>query len=173
MIPYIYYPEIELDLEYIKQLVFKNLTRQGSELLAYQRLVSDDPYMTSLLLQYPFMSDVYNIYEFSRYIPLPIHVDKNRNCALNIPVRNSETSSTVFYTATKMVSATFNDNRIYDEIEAEFSEVFRFTMTRPVLLNTSIPHNVLTDERESRVSLSWSVRPEYTFEQIVDLMSVR
>lgn len=166
MIPYIYYPDIELDIDKLEQTITYHFDKTVPGLLSYQRLVKDCPYMMELQKKYNILSSTYNIYVFSKTIKLPVHIDSGRQAALNIPIKNTEASDTIFYSFKDTQHKTFNADRVYDQLAGNLSEVYRFTMTRPVIFNTTIPHSVVVDSGV-RISLSWSVLPKYSFDDAV------
>jgi hypothetical protein len=139
-------------------------------MLNHQRLVADDPYLTSLIQKYPVMSGVYNIYQLSKDRSLPIHVDRDRFATLNIPVSDTGLSSTIFYSGDNFTSNQ-NTGRVYHELIGDFTELYRFTMTESVLMNTKIPHSVDVSGDSVRISMSWSVRSEYSFDDAVRFFS--
>lgn len=170
MIPYLYYPKIELDLDYINNLVLSNLKTRIPGMANRQRLVADDPYLTSLIQRYPMMSGVYNIYQLNKDQSLPIHIDRDRFATLNIPISSTISSSTIFYSSNDFTS-NHNEERVYHELIGDFTELFRFTLTEPVFMNTKIPHSVDVFGDSVRISMSWSVRPEYSFDDTVRFFS--
>ncbi len=163
--------DIDLDLNLLKKIIFKDLYIKEEGMASHHRYADRHEYLKNLRQRYPFLSDVYNIYVTHQSIPTPIHVDKNRSCALNIPIMNTDRSSTVFY---KADTSGYEDipERVYYLIKSEPTEVFRFIIDRPTLINTKVPHGVSGTGDKRRVIMSWSIFPEYSFEDIKKLMSV-
>ena len=124
----------------------------------YHRLVADEPYMASLKRKYAFLSDIYNIYEFSE--TLPAHIDRDRKCTINFPLWNCDNTQTVVY---EMPRATVLDDRwmypLSNPVDASLgAELHRFELSQPVLFNVEYPHQVLIpDNSPSRISISWSI----------------
>jgi hypothetical protein len=40
-------------------------------------------------------------------------------------------------------------------------EVYRYTLTKPVIMNTKLPHGVFGGPKLTRIIMSWSIDPEY------------
>lgn len=168
---YAFTPSIDLNLDLIKKIIFKDLYVKEQGMASHHRFVEKHEYLLSLRKKYPFLSDVYNIYSTRQSIPTPIHVDKNRSCALNIPILNTDRSSTIFYQADVNGYEDIPE-RVYYLIKSEPNEVFRFTIDRPTLINTKVPHGVLGSGDKTRIIMSWSIFPEYSFDDVKKLMSV-
>ena len=166
-----YVKEINLNLDYdyisklVKQKQFETLEGRAS----HHRNVLDDDYMTSIHEKFPCLSQTYNIYTMTSGIGFPIHIDAKRKCTLNIPISGTEYSETIFYNCIGVPNLEFDPNRIYNEVKSEVEETFRFTLLRPVLFNTTVPHKVELQEGYERVILSWSFNPEYDFEMAKEL----
>jgi hypothetical protein len=161
-----YIKELDIDLDYeyiynlVKQKQFETLEGRAS----HHRNVFDDPYMTNIHEKFPFLSQTYNIYTMTSGIGFPIHIDAKRKCTLNIPIIGTEYSETIFYKCIGIPELKFDPSRIYNEVTSGVEETFRFTLVRPVLFNTTIPHKVELQDGHERVILSWSLNPEYDFE---------
>jgi hypothetical protein len=172
MIPYIYYPSIDLDLGELELIVrsidgkfitddrelfhltfIKPSQSQSSGMLKYQRKVEDYPYMTEIQKQIPILGSIFNIYIFLPNEIVKTHIDSNRLCALNIPLSNTSDSSTFFYNRVSNKKQ-YISNRTLDEVE-EGDELFRFNMNKPVVFNTTIPHKVINHQLNYRISISW------------------
>jgi hypothetical protein len=120
--------------------------------------------------QFPFLSKLYNIYPTRPGYTVPIHICPNRGCALNIPIQYTEDSYTVFYEPKEELNMSYSVPRIYHIIESEMTEVYRYTLTEPVIMNTKLPHGVFGGPNTTRIIMSWSIDPEY--EDLKKLMSV-
>lgn len=162
---YIYQPNIDLDLDYIKKLVSQKQFKSQNGLAGHQRMVKDDEYMTSIRNRFPFLSRMYNIYTVFGKGGIPMHVDAARDCAFNIPIMNTEQSETIFYNYAEEPVLEYNKERIYNLVKSPVKEVFRFSLTRPTLIDNAIPHEVINNSIATRVILSWSVNKEYSFTQ--------
>jgi hypothetical protein len=99
-----------------------------------------------------------------------VHVDAARNCALNIPIINTENSHTIFYKTNNNLETKEISKRVYHLISSEVSEVFRFTLTEPTLINTKMPHGVLDSGNQNRIIMSWSVNDNYTYNDIKKIL---
>ena len=168
---YAFTPLIELDLARLKQITLANLNTRVPGLASHQRLVSSDEYLFSLNNKFPFLSNLYNIYETPQRYVTPVHVDSARFCALNIPIINTENSYTVFYKPSDELVSTKITHRAYHLVNSNVTEVFRFTLTSPTLINTKIPHGVLDSGDETRIIISWSISDQYSYEETKNLLS--
>ena len=158
--------DIDLDMDYITRLVTEKQNKSADGLRKHQRKVSDDPYMSSILTKYPLLNNIYNINLVEPFTAVPLHIDSFRSCALNIPITGTGGSHTIFYRADDAVLEHAESNQ-FDLIKSPATEIFRFTMTRPVLLNTKIPHKVINVKNYSRLTVSWSFQ-KTTFQEAVD-----
>jgi len=164
---YIYEPKLNLDYDYLKNLVLgekdKALSKKTVNNVEHHRFVEDDEYMTLIYNRFPFLSNKYNVYKTHDMRPIPLHIDSLRKSAFNIPILNTEKSSTVFYQPDEELDLEHVPSRVYDLIKSKVTETFRFTLTKPTLINNSIPHMVI-NRSPLRVIISWSVKLEYSFE---------
>lgn len=157
---FIFLPNMELNISKLKDIVFRNLYISELGLASHQRLVNKEEYLVDLQNKYTFLSNFYNIYPTPASQIVPIHIDK-RGCALNIPIQYTEDSYTVFYEPKDKLEMTYSIPRIYNIIESEMIEVYRYTLTEPVIMNTKLPHGVFGGPRTTRIILSWSISTEY------------
>ncbi len=169
---YIFKPKIDLDLSKLKDIVFRNIDKFQPNLATHQRYVKDEPYLVELREKYPFLSQLYNIYPTPPSYVVPIHICPERGCALNIPIQYTEDSYTVFYESKNSndIKMTYSVPRIYHIIESEMVEVFRYTLTEPVIMNTLLPHGVFGGPETTRIIMSWSITTDYTYEKIRSLI---
>ena len=158
---YIFRPNMELDISKLKEIVFRNLKIREPDLATHQRHTSKEPYLLELKERYPFLSNLYNIYPTPAGYTVPIHICPNRGCALNIPIQYTEDSYTVFYEPKEELNMSYSVPRIYHIIESEMTEVYRYTLTEPVIMNTKLPHGVFGGPAMTRIILSWSIDPDY------------
>ena len=165
---YIYKSKIRLDYDHLKSLALRpQINDRSSE--GHQRLVVDDHYMTAVRNKLPFLSSIYSVYKTVEMRPIPLHIDSERNAAFNIPILNTEKSSTIFYKPLEETSLEYVPSRVYNLIKSEVKEVFRFTLLTPTLINNSVPHMVVNSSMDPRIIISWSVSKEYSFLEAVDL----
>lgn len=162
---YAFTPNINLDLVQIRKIVLENLDSRIPGMATHHRLVESSQYLTEIRNQYPFLSTIYNIYPTSQGYTTPIHIDSGRNCALNIPISNTENSHTVFYEAKDIKVEDIKD-RVYHKVLSSSTEVFRFTLLEPTVINTKVPHGVFDSGTETRIIMSWSISSEYTYNDI-------
>jgi hypothetical protein len=156
---YIFYPSIPFDMVKITDIVTRRLTETLPGHPSHQRKVAQEPYLIELKQQYPFFSDLYNIYTTPPNYLTPIHICPNRGCTINIPIFYTEDSHTIFYEIKDNVEFTYVNERVYNVIKEEDAvEVFRYTLDRPTLMNTQLPHGVVGGPKRNRTIMSWSIR---------------
>lgn len=163
---FIYELDIDLDMEYITNLVMKKQDESVNGRATHHRLVSDDPYMTMIQKKYPLLSPVYNIYSLPANKGIPLHIDRDRSCAFNIPIQGTEGTHTIFYNGDN-IKLEYDSNRIYDLIKSPVTEVFRHTLIGPLLINNTTPHEVTNEKDSMRVTVSWSLQKGTTFDQAI------
>lgn len=152
---------MELDISKLKEIVFRNINFPEPKLATHQRYVEKEPYLLELRKKYSFLSKLYNIYPTPPSYVVPIHICPNRGCALNIPIQYTEDSYTVFYEPKEKLEMFYSVPRIYHIIESEMTEVYRYTLNCPVIMNTKLPHGVFGGPKMTRIIMSWSIDPEY------------
>jgi hypothetical protein len=161
---FIFKPNINLNLENIKNIVSQFQFSINKNLDAeHHRKVSNNPYLQEVQSKYPFLSDTYNIYTLPGKRIIPLHVDARRSAAFNIPISNTEESETIFYEYIDNSILEYDAKNIFNLVKSTVTEVFRFTLLEPTLINNSIPHMVINNSFEPRVILSWSICEEYNF----------
>ena len=155
-----YVQELDLDwnLEYIRALTLKQQYAAIEGLPRHHRRVKDDLYLTYLQSRYPFLSDVWNVYTFHPSVGVEPHVDGGRQCSLNIPVKNCQDSATIFYKQQSDYTYTYKEDIILTAISGTLEETWRFTLTKPVLFNNTLPHSVEVWGAEPRIIFSWTVK---------------
>jgi len=158
---YIFIPNMDLDISKFKEIALRNLFSVEKNLASHQRYVEKEPYMTELKEKYPMLSNLYNIYPTPPGQTVPIHICPERGCALNIPIQYTEDSYTVFYEPEEPLEMTYSVPRIYHIINSKMIEVYRYTLTEPVIMNTRLPHGVFGGPKTVRIILSWSIIPLY------------
>lgn len=162
---YIYYPNLDFDLEKIKEIVFRNDRKRYKDLATHQHRIKEEPYLIELQEKYPFLSNIYNIYSTAPGYRTPIHICPNRGCAINIPISYTEDSHTIFYEIKDNAKLMHIKERIYDVIrEEDATEVFRYTLDRPTLMNTQLPHGVIGGPLKKRTIMSWSINLDSDYE---------
>lgn len=98
---------------------------------------------------------------------LPIHTDTgDYTYSLNIPMHNFEDGDTVFYSTS--VEPVFmprsNGSGSYQKFMPEHcTETERFTLNRPALMNTQVPHSVINSSSTSRIALG--LRLAHSFDE--------
>lgn len=165
---FIYELDVNLDMPYIRDLVARQQYATKMGLAGHQRLVREDPYLTSIREKLPFLSTTYNIYTTAPRSRIVLHTDAKRNCAFNIPI-HTEGSTTSFYKFIEEPKLIYNERFVFNEVRSPVEEVFSLTVTRPVLINNAGPHEVRNDGTANRVILSWSIMQELTFFEAKEL----
>jgi len=162
---------MDLDLDALKKIVYRRRFQNTDGMAAsHHRLVSDEPYLIELQKKYPFLSDIYNIYPTPPSYETPLHICPNRSCALNIPIQYTEDSHTIFYEIGREPDTVYNGERIYHIVNSEATEVFRSTLTEPVIMNTLLPHKVIGGPKMTRIIMSWSINFSVTYEQLREML---
>lgn len=167
---YAYEINLDIDLSYIKKIILQHQFDKIKNLNDHQRLVSNDDYLTGIKNKFSFLSPVYSAYYLYPNHNIPAHIDAKRCCALNIPVSFTALSDTVFYKFINDPILEYNESRVYHTIKSDIVEDFKFTLTRPTLINNSIPHGVINrNTSDARIILSWSIDASLTFEQAKEI----
>ena len=161
--------DLNIDIPYIKDLVVRqlNVTKQG--LAGHQRLVRDDPYLTSIREKIPFLSTTWNIYVTAPRARIVLHTDAKRNCAFNIPIANTENSKTNFYEFIEEPKLIYNERFVFSEVRSRVKQVYSYTAIRPLLINNSGPHEVVHDGPGHRIIMSWSIKQDITYFEAKEL----
>ena len=174
---YIYKLNIPINIEEIKRITRGDIYKVFDAAHQHHRQINNHPYLVELKNKYPIMGDTYNLYRLINRNDLEPHTDSDRNCAVNIPVSNTENSHTVFYSSTRTDNTQYHQRRIYDEfVPSELQEEFRFTLLEPTIINTKQIHGVINSGPDNRISVyriifSWSVLPQYSFEDAVEFFT--
>lgn len=164
---YAFETNLEFDLPYLEQLVSNAI--KTNNIKKHQRLVSQDHYLKSIKDQFPFLSPIWNFYDIFPFMHLPPHIDAARTCALNIPIRGTDGSSTIFYEPASELKLRYDEGRVLDWVDSDLKEVFKFELTKPTLIRNNLPHAVLNGPNK-RLILSWSVVTDYTFDQAKEII---
>lgn len=158
-------------MDRLKDIVTRRLHKSIPGYPIHQRKVADEPYLLELQKEYPFFGDLYNIYTYPPGYITPIHICPGRGCAVNIPISYTEDSHTVFYKIKENAELTYVTERVYHVIKEEDAvEVFRYTLDRPTLMNTQLPHGVFGGPAQTRTIMSWSVRMNSDYETTKKLL---
>jgi hypothetical protein len=161
--------DIDLDIHHISELVFQEQFNYKEGYARHHRFVSDDQYMSALQKKYPLLSGVYNIYTLENGKGIPLHIDTDRSCALNIPIKNTEVTETIFYNSENSIKTRYDPKMIYDVVISPVGEIFRHRLTVPTLINNSIPHQVVNKPNNTRITVSWSFYKEVKFDQAIKI----
>jgi hypothetical protein len=158
--------DLKLDINYLKEMV---LEKQDAnfKLAPHHRLVKNDSYLTKIKNQFPFLSPIFNVYKFPSGKGLPVHIDGDRFCSINIPIYNTENSNTIFYDMDNNSRLEYDEQRILHYVKGSATEAFRFTLTRPTLINNTKPHSVMNNSLDTRIIISWSILKPMTFEECI------
>jgi hypothetical protein len=109
---------------------------------------------------------VWNFYDFEPNRTLNCHIDSERSCALNIPLKGTSQSSTMFYNLPIDPALEYDHTRKLNWVNNynKDDKVFEFTLERPTLINNSIPHSVKNGPSR-RIIISWSITKDINFEE--------
>ena len=165
-----FYPDLDLDLDKLREISMRRLTDTVPGMKAHQRPVDEEPYLIEVRKRYSFLNKIYNIYKTPATKGISVHIDSGRHCALNIPIENTENTHTVFYEILDDQKTINIPELVYDLVKAKVSEIYRFTLTRPTIINTKIPHSVIGNPYKDRIVMSWSVDSRMTYEDLRSLL---
>ena len=171
--------KLSLNFDYLLNLALDTLSKNsvpGTYDIKAFRKCEDDEYLTSIRNIFPCLSPYFTILRYRQNQGLPVHVDKARNCTLNIPLANCENTITTFYESMNLHEYDISDHSAGKSgniivIKNKLKEVFSFTMTTPVLFNTSIPHSVMNHGEKERIMLTWPLTLQYNFEMGLDIFN--
>jgi hypothetical protein len=161
--------DLDLDMDYLSKIAMTSQQNDNSP--AHHRFVKDDIYLTQIKNKYPFLSDVFNVYTHAAGYSVPIHIDASRLCAINIPICNTEDSSTIFYEKDDTAILEYESRRILNLVKSPTKECFRFTLLKPTLINTTYPHSVINNGSNTRIIISWSILKSMSFQECLMSMS--
>jgi len=159
----IYELDIDLDIKQLTDLALNTEPIAGFS--HHHRLAENNSYASSIKDKYPFLSPVFNVYKFPPGKSLPIHIDADRFCAINIPICHTEDSTTFFYNKDANALLEYDQQRIVNNVKSPVNEFFSFTLTHPTLINTTYPHSVINSGPNTRIIISWSILKPMTFEE--------
>jgi hypothetical protein len=155
--------ELEIDAERILQFYYTKRT-PGQPFLSIHYIV--DPYLTFLYNTLPGLSQHVSFFWTTTskwwppHIDMPSKIAMDRNCALNVPLKNcNHRTDTIFYDDPNDSVNTFThvpQNNIMI-IGGQLVEKFRFNFTKPCVLNVQKPHAVLNKGSTDRLLMSWSI----------------
>ena len=150
---YIFELDWDIDIDNLLRLI-NSPVEPGMKV--HQRSVELDPYLISLREKFPILSPTWNIYKFGPYDGLPPHIDGKRKSAINIPLIGSENSITKFFSSKDKIVSYYDETRVLHAITSELKEEFSFTLSKPTLINNSVPHSVRAGPT-TRIIISWSI----------------
>ena len=158
--------KIDFDMDYLRDWVLKKPELHTPNVYKFVYEANQDPYTSLLYQKYPCLATQIIVYRFPPKWTIGLHVDSNRLGALNMPVQNTENTETIFYEYVGEPVLELDPIKKWYNVKSKVIEVFRFNMISPVLINNSVsPHEVKNDTSDFRISISWSLSPEVTFEQ--------
>lgn len=160
-----YICELKIDLN------FTEVEANSTELKSHQRLVKDNHSLAELHSKFPFLGSIYNIYVFPPKQGLPIHIDSARKCAINIPISNTLESATIFYKLEDPIILEHVEDRVYDKILSDSTEIFRFTLKMPTLINNTIAHSAINYSDSPRIVLSWGLKNNIDFNLAKEMLN--
>lgn len=159
---FIFETGLTFDSAYLLDLVTRSITYKNTK--QHQRLVKDDPYLDSIKQQIPVLSSIWNFYKIEPYAGIPVHVDAQRNCALNIPLQGTDQSLTSFYKSVGPENLVYDSTKVLHWAKHDLEKIFEFSLTQPTLIKNNVPHGVINGPHR-RIILSWSINLDLSFEQ--------
>ena len=89
---FIAFPNLDIDLNILQQVVRKHIPKPIEGLPSHQRRVQDAPYLQEIFDKYPFLSDRYNIDISPPGYVGPLHIDSERKYkkAEKINIKNTK-----------------------------------------------------------------------------------
>lgn len=166
---FVFETNLELDKEYLIKLT-QRYTR--GDLKEHQRYVDKDPYLKSIRDKFPILSPVWNLYDLIPNKELSPHIDAKRQAAFNIPLIGGELSETCFFKANEDVQKTYDDVKIVYWVNENITPEFKFTLTRPSIIDNSVPHSVVNGPSR-RLIISWSLIDGISFEDAKEFFKHR
>jgi hypothetical protein len=154
---YIHELDLDWDLDYIRNLTLQLQYSQLPGRATHHRNVDTDEYLSSIQRKLPMLSRTWNVYTLFPDKGVEPHIDGGRKCAINIPVKNYESSATIFYKKDQLKGGIVDTDRILQAVEGDLDQEWQFTLTMPTLVNTHIPHSVEVWGAMPRVIFSWTV----------------
>ncbi len=159
---------LSIDINRIKSIIIEEMIRESPKgLLYHQRIIDKNSYLSEIQQKYPILSNSFNIYYLSGGKKIEPHIDSDRFVALNIPIRGVKGTATIFYSSPSYLE-THNKSYIYDAINGDLKEEFRFCLDTPTLLNTKHIHSVDNPNNKARIVMSWNIIPGYSYEDAVE-----
>ena len=147
--------ELPFDVD-TKQLLSMVSNVRNNKLKKHQHHVEDYPYIADIKARYPILGTIWNFYYFKPNTGLEPHIDGKRTAAVNIPLSGSEFSRTTFYKSDSEIILAYDNTRVLHSIKSRLDPVFEFTLSRPTLIRTDVPHSVIAGN-EPRLIISWGV----------------
>lgn len=169
-----------IDLEYMKNLADTMLTEEwlySSDPVALRDFtdvnvvdVTADEYLNSIRQQYPNLADKIKLMKCGQG-SWPIHIDRHRLSAINIPVTNCDnTKTSKFYrngTVVDSIVATFGSvtdiwySNEYLSYVQDAELAYEHVLTVPTLTNTKTPHQIVNNTETTRVIFSWAYNENF------------
>lgn len=176
-VKYAFPAKIEWDqVEFVR--LFEENKHKGN--IATLRLaVKDHPYLAQLQSKYPWLGDWVDFFTTYPSMGYPIHIDntlQDRKVVLNLPVINTEKSTTNWYelpdtvewvqsdphNAAKTNSGVYTSTGKFLKVESvigiKLEPVFSLITLEPVIIETKLPHDVKNKTHNKRVIASWHLR---------------
>jgi hypothetical protein len=147
----------ELDLKFNRQEMIRcsKFVSAENSLMPHQRSVEDFDYFLKIQKEIPILGSVWNVYDFRPGFLLDVHVDSARTSTLNIPLLGGEDSVTKFYENSITESVYVEKQRLH-QIKNDVTEKFNFTLVRPSIIRTDVPHSIKVG-KSHRLIISWGL----------------
>lgn len=140
--------------------------------------VRDHEYLIKLRSKYPGLADQIKFMKSSQG-SWPVHSDTHRKCAINIPLFNTEHTTTDFYEGGSFVESVedfFGDiwgtwyTNEYLRYVSNADIKYRHVLNKPAIINTAAPHGISNNGDVPRIICSWAYSG--TYEEAVEEFSV-
>lgn len=150
---YVFELDLELDLT---EMIFCSIkSNPKKNFLSHQRSVEDFDYFLKLQKKIPILGSIWNVYNFKPGYLLDVHTDSHRTATLNIPLLGGEDSITKFY-ENQNIESIYIESRNINQVKNKLDEKFSFTLTKPTIIKTDIPHSIKVGESH-RLIISWGL----------------
>lgn len=155
--------ELNIDLD-IKKLTEVSLDeKRNTDIKAHQRFAKDYEYMDYIKSKFPILGEMFNVYYFLPYRGIDPHIDAARLCSLNIPLAGTENSLTKFYHPVEDMQTLYYEKGILNYVTTPLKIAFEFSLIKPTLIRTDIPHSV-SAANVNRLVISWGIHELDFFE---------
>jgi hypothetical protein len=153
--------ELDLNLD-IRELLSIMSNLKSNELKPHQQHCTDYEYINNIYQRHiDILGALWNHYLLAPNTGIPMHTDAGRPSALNIPLYGSSSSTTTFYEM-PVKESLYDDRIVSYRYKDKTRELFKFTLNRPTLVRTNVPHSVMAGN-EKRLIISWGLLVDFDY----------